>query len=195
MKKVGITGGIGSGKSTVCKIFEVLGVPVYYADSRAKSLMNEHVEVRNAIIDLLGEQAYQDGILDRKYIASIVFKDKEKLAALNAIVHPAVHKDAADWFASHQDHPYAMQEAALLVENGSYKKFDFLISVSAPQALRIERVMKRDAVSEEEVMKRIKNQLPQEDKDAVADFIIYNDGSASLIQQILHTHNSIIHGT
>lgn len=192
MIKVGITGGIGSGKTTVCRIFEILDIPVYYADTRAKYLMTNSKEVISDIISLLGDAAYtSDGALDRKYIASVVFNDSKKLEQLNAIVHPAVGKDAMDWF-EQQSSPYALKEAALLVENGSYKTLDHLISVSAPEEIRLQRVIKRDGSNREAVIARMKNQLPQYKKDEVADFIIYNDGEHSLIDQVLDIHTVLL---
>lgn len=192
MIKVGITGGIGSGKTTVCRIFEILDIPVYYADTRAKYLMTNSKEVISDIISLLGDAAYtSDGALDRKYIASVVFNDSQKLEQLNAIVHPSVGKDAMDWF-ERQSSPYSLKEAALLVENGSYKTLDHLISVSAPEEIRLQRVIKRDGSSREAVIARMKNQLPQYKKDEVADFIIYNDGEHSLIDQVLDIHTALL---
>lgn len=191
MLKVGITGGIGSGKTTACKIFEFLGIPVYYADDRAKYIMNHDPEVRTKIIEGFGQEAYKDGFLDRGYIAGIVFQDAEKLALINSIVHPAVALDSQLWFEL-QSAPYALKEAALLVENGSYTSLDLLISVSAPEDIRADRVMKRDGTSREQVLERMKNQLPQSEKDAVADYIIYNTGERSIIEQILKIHKELI---
>lgn len=191
MLKVGITGGIGSGKSTVCTIFEVLGIPVYDADQRAKELINNDKVIRKKIIQLLGEAAYNDQGYNREYVAANVFNNPEKLQMLNAIVHPAVGLDAAKWFAK-QHAPYALQEAALLVENGSYKLLDYLISVTAPEEIRVQRVMSRDGVSREQVQQRMKNQLPQAEKDKVADFIIDNSGSTSLINQVINVHLQLI---
>lgn len=191
MLKVGITGGIGSGKSTVCTIFEVLGIPVYNADQRAKELINNDKLIRQKIIKLLGEAAYNDQGYNREYVAANVFNNPEKLQMLNAIVHPAVGLDAAKWFAN-QYAPYALQEAALLVENGSYKLLDYLISVTAPEEIRVQRVMARDGVSWEQVQQRMKNQLPQAEKDKVADFIIDNSGNSSLVKQVINVHLQLI---
>ncbi|MCB0661361.1 MAG: dephospho-CoA kinase, partial [Saprospiraceae bacterium] len=145
--KVGITGGIGSGKTTVCKIFEKFGIPVYYADFRAKQLMITQPEIVDTVKKIFGEEAYSsDGELNRPHIAQIAFNNPEKLQQLNAIVHPAVHKDSEDWHLA-QDAPYTLNEAALMVESGGYKRMDKLIVVTAPLEIRIQRVMDRDHVT------------------------------------------------
>lgn len=192
--RIGITGGIGSGKTTVCRIFETLGIPVYYADARAKSLMNEDEQLRGEIVDLFGEQAYsKEGVLDRQYLASIVFQDKSKLKALEGLVHPAVARDGKKWHEAQQGGvPYTLKEAALLVENGSYKYFDKIIVVTAPEEIRIERVQARDKVEAKAVRARMKAQLSQEEKVKVADFIIENDGKKSLIKQVLEVHRALL---
>ncbi len=192
MLKVGITGGIGAGKTTVCRLFELLNVPVYYADDRAKALMTDDQELVAQIKILLGNQAYfEDGSLNRKHIASIVFKDKGKLALLNALVHPAVAKDSQIWFSQLKNTPFALKEAALLFEAGSYKELDQIITVAAPLELRIERVMKRDNVTRDAVLARIDKQLPQEEKVKQSDFVINNDTEDSLIQQVIEIRNKL----
>ena len=192
MIKVGVTGGIGSGKTTVCKMFEELNVPVYYADIEAKRLMTYDENLKSQIKLLLGNDAYhRNGRLNRSQVASIIFSDKSKLAALNALVHPAVHIDAARWFNSKKT-IYAIQEAALLVENGSYKKMDYLIVVTAPVEMRIKRVVSRDNSDFDKVKRRIDNQLPEQEKKKVADFIIDNSGDVSLIKQVWDIHTKII---
>jgi len=191
MIKVGITGGIGSGKTTVCKIFEALGVPVYYSDIEAKRLMYQNKALKNNIKELLGNGAYfRNGRLNRAYVAQKIFNDKELLQKMNGLVHPAVHEDVKQWY-QQQTQKYSIQEAALLVENHSYKKLDYLIVVTAPEELRIQRVMDRDNVSYESVKQRIKNQLPESEKVKVADFIINNDLQSSLIQQVYTIHRMI----
>lgn len=184
MKRIGITGGIGSGKSAVCKIFERLGVAVYYADERAKALMTNAPELREGILSLFGEQAYGAEGLNRAYIAKRAFADNELLKSLNALVHPAVGRDFEDWSRAQKGN-YILKEAALLVETGSYLELDGLIVVSAPEELRIERVMSRDGVDREAVLARIRKQLPESEKLALADHTIVNDGSRSLIRQVL----------
>lgn len=192
MLKVGITGGIGSGKSSVCKIFEVLGVPVYYADDRAKALMTEDQELVAGLIARFGEDTYQNGQLNRPYLAEKVFNDKEALAALNALVHPAVAKDALKWHQQHQNAPYTIKEAALLFEAGSYKQLDQVIVVTAPKAIRIKRVMQRDGSTQEQVEARMDNQWPEEKKIELADHIIINDGEHELIEQVMKLHQQLL---
>ena len=192
MISVGVTGGIGSGKSTVCRIFEQLDIPVYYADKEAKRLMSHNPELKTQIKSLLGHQAYHsNGRLNRKYVASIIFSDKELLEKLNKLVHPAVRKDAKAW-TQRQNSKYSLQEAALFVENGSYKQLDYLIVVTAPVEMRIKRVVKRDHSNFDEVKRRIDSQLPEIEKKKVADFIIDNSGDVSLIHQVLKIHRKLI---
>ncbi len=191
-KQVGITGGIGSGKTTVCKLFETLGIPVYYADYRAKKLMTDSEELVQQIKDLIGTDAYfDDGSLNRPFIASVVFKDQSKLNQLNAIVHPAVHEDGRNWQAA-QTSVYTLNEAALMVESGGYKRMDKLITVFAPQEKRIERVMQRDGSTEAEVLARINKQLPEIEKINKSDFVINNDGSYPLIKQVYGIHQQLL---
>jgi len=190
MLKVGITGGIGAGKTTVCRLFELLNIPVYYADDRAKALMMEDEDLVNQIKALLGDQAYfEDGSLNKKYISSIVFQNKGKLALLNALVHPAVAKDSQKWFKNLKNAPFALKEAALLFEAGSYKDLDQIITVAAPLELRIERVMMRDNLPRDAVLSRINKQMPQEDKIKQSDFVINNGPQDSLIQQVIEIRN------
>jgi dephospho-CoA kinase len=189
MLKVGITGGMGSGKTTVCKIFETLGIPVYYADDRAKYLMINDTELRQKIIAIFGANAYQkDGELNRKYISNIAFKAPEKLKMLNKAVHPAVKTDGEIWHKGQKNVPYTLKEAALLFESGSYKSLDKIITVVAPLEIRINRILERDKTTREAIMSRIKNQLSDEEKVAQSDFVIYNDGKQSLIKQVLNIH-------
>lgn len=192
MLKVGITGGIGSGKSSACKIFEVLGVPIYYADDRAKSLMTTDDELVAGIKARFGEAAYQNGELVRPYLAEKVFNDKEALEALNSLVHPAVARDAERWQKDHQNAPYTLKEAALLFEAGSYKQLDQIIVVTAPKEIRIQRVIKRDGVTAEQVEARMNNQWPEEKKVALADHILNNDGQHELIDQVMQLHQVLL---
>lgn len=192
MIKVGITGGIGSGKTTVCKLFEKMDIPVYYADQEAKRLMTSNKDLKQNIKKLLGKDAYfRNGRLNRKHVASIVFNDAEKLAKLNALVHPVVGLDAKKWFAE-QKTEYAIKEAALLVENASYKQLDYLIVVTAPVEMRIKRVVKRDKSDYNQVKLRIANQLPEIQKKKVADFIIDNSGDVSLVSQVWKIHRKLV---
>jgi dephospho-CoA kinase len=192
MIKIGITGGIGTGKSIVSRIFSALGIPVYDADTRAKWLMNNDPELRKEIISKFGPLSYQEnGALDRKYLAS-VFADENQLKVLNNLVHPAVGRDFETW-SGQQSAAYILKEAALLYEAGSWKGLDKIIVVSAPLDLRIERVLKRDPFrSREQVLHIISKQLPDQEKTARADFVINNDGSQLLIPQVLKIHNQII---
>ena len=195
MLRIGITGGIGSGKTTVCKIFETLNIPIYYADDRAKWLMVNSPALQTGIQQLFGKEAYfKDGTLNRAHIGSIAFKDPAKLQKLNALVHPAVFVDGENW---QQEQltlgaPYTIKEAALIYETGSYKMLDKVIVVSAPEELRIERVIKRDQLSAEEVKERIARQMPESEKVSKADFVIQNDGQHSLIKQVLAIHQAIL---
>lgn len=192
MLKVGITGGIGSGKSSVCKIFEVLGVPIYYADDRAKALMTTNTDLIAGIKERFGEAAYVNGQLDRGYLAGKVFNNKEALAALNALVHPAVALDAERWHKEHLKAPYTLKEAALLFEAGSYKQLDKIIVVTAPKKVRIQRVMQRDNVTAELVEARMNNQWPEEKKVALADYVIDNSGEQELIDQVMQLHQQLL---
>ncbi len=190
--KVGITGGIGSGKTTVCKIFEVLGVPVYYADEQAKRLMIRHPELIKKVKSLFGEAAYYpDGSLNRPYIAHSAFNNPYLLAQLNAAVHPVVQEDATQW-QQQQQTPYTLKEAALLFESGSFRKLDRVITVYAPMEVRIQRVMQRDQVSKSQVMSRIEKQLSDADKIQLADFVVTNNGQTLLIPQIQHIHQRLL---
>lgn len=191
MLKIGLTGGIGSGKSTAAQIFEVLGIPVYYADTEAKRLMNEDQELRTAISKLFGNEAYSNNMLDRKYISSIVFSDPAKLQLLNAIVHPATKKDGEEWM-QQQTTPYAIHEAALIFEARVNERLDYVIGVSAPEALRIQRAMERDSVSREEILKRMSHQLDEEIKMDNCDFVLINDEDKFLIPQVLELHQILL---
>ena len=191
MKIVGITGGIGSGKTTVCQIFENLGVPVYNADIQAKKILNSNQSLKKKIKSLLGEGAYfENGKLNRNYVASQIFVDKDLLSKINTLVHPIVQEDAKRWSEQFQKEgiQYVLKEAALLVENGSYRSLDSLIVVTCPEEIRIQRVIKREKATREEVLKKIKNQLPEQGKIKVEDFIIQNDGQLPIIPQIWKIH-------
>jgi len=189
--RVGLTGGLGSGKSTVAQIFEVLGIPVYYADIAAKKIMNEDEDLRAAIINIFGKQAYANNILDRKYISSIVFSDPAKLEQLNALVHPATKKDGEAWM-QQQTSPYAIHEAALIFEAKVSDRLDLVIGVSSPIELRIKRAVERDKVSREEILKRMDQQLDEELKMSKCDFILINDEQQLLIPQVLELHEKLI---
>lgn len=191
MLKIGLTGGIGSGKTTVAKVFETLGIPVYYADTATKRLMHSDPQLKASIIKNFGEASYKNGMLDRKYIAAIVFNNEEKLALLNSLTHPVTIADADHWI-SQQTSPYIIKEAALLFETEAGKHLDLFIGVSAPLKLRIERVMKRDGASEEEVINRINRQMNEEEKMRRCDFVIMNNNEELIIPQVLALHNKFI---
>ena len=183
--QVGITGGIGSGKSTVAKIFSALGVPMYDADSRAKSLMNTDSVLIDQIKQEFGEVAYVNNQLDRKHLAKQVFGFPERLKKLNSIVHPRVAVDYSSWVQSHANKPYVLKEAALLFESGSASQLDTVIVVTSPQALRIKRVMQRDGRTEAEVRKIIGEQWPQEKLLALGHYEILNNEIQAVIPQVL----------
>lgn len=190
MLKIGITGSIGAGKSTVAGIFKILGVPVFDADAIAKSILNSDPALREQIIAAFGSETYKNGLLDRKYLATLVFSNPDQLAKLNALVHPATIK-AADTWAKHwekQGSPYIVKEAALLFEAGTNIGLDFIIGVTAPEDLRIARVMARDHVTREEVLKRMQHQLDDTKKMERCDIVIDNNEKALLIPQVLTLH-------
>ena len=187
MLKIGLTGGIGSGKSTVAKIFETLGIPVYYADAEAKRLMNSSETLKKVIRQNFGEATYENDQLNRKYLAGIVFNNPEKLELLNALIHPVTINDAEQWM-QQQSAPYSIKEAALLFESGAAENLDLIVGVYAPQALRIKRVMKRDGLTADEIMKRINRQVNEEMKMKLCDFVITNNEQELLIPQVLKLH-------
>jgi len=186
MKKIGITGGIGSGKSTICEIFRLLGVPVFHADIEAKNLQDNDLNIKNSIIKLLGDGVYsQTGILDRKKMAGIIFNDRKLLAAVNEIIHPAVRKCFQQWCENYQSVPYVLYEAAILFESGYAPEFDRNILILADEKLRIERVIKRDMITEEIIRQRIANQMPDIEKVDRSDYVIENNNAGLIIPQIL----------
>jgi dephospho-CoA kinase len=191
MLKVGLTGGIGSGKSTVAKIFQTLGIPVFDADAVAKSIMHTNTSVKAAVIEAFGEAAYRDGELNRKFIADIVFKDPFQLEILNSIVHPATMQAAEEWF-QQQEAPYVIKEAALLFEAGSAAGLDLIIGVTAPQHVRIHRVMQRDGVGRQEVLTRMGRQIEDTIKMRLCDVVIKNDGVQALLPQVLALHEDLL---
>ena len=190
MIKIGLTGGIGSGKSTVAKLFEVLGAPVYYADDAAKRLMNEDEILKQQVQKEFGKEAYTNGSLNRKYISDIVFANPEKLDLLNSIVHPATLKDAEEWM-NKQTTPYAIKEAALIFESGAQEQLDYVIGVSAPTPLRIQRTIQRDNITREEVIARMNKQIDETIKMRLCDFVITNDEQQLVIAQVMALHNHI----
>ena len=191
MYRVGLTGGIGSGKSTVARILETLGIPVYYADDTAKTIMNTDAGLRQQIIQHFGEASYAEGQLQRKYLADIVFNEPEKLALLNSLIHPVTIRHSEQWF-RRQSAPYAVREAALLFESGASENLEFIIGVYAPKQLRMQRVIKRDGLTTEEIQKRMNRQINEEMKMKLCDAVIRNDEQQLMIPQVMEIHQLLL---
>lgn len=193
--KIGITGGIGAGKSIISRIFQLLGIPVYDADSRAKWLTANDPELRQAITGLLGEDAYEGPALNRTYVARLVFNAPEKLKQMNAHIHPRVASDFDGWVTDHPDAPYVLKEAALLFESGSYQTLDKVVLVAAPEAVRINRVLTRDRHrTREDVEKIIAQQWNEPEKMRLSDYVIRNDETQLVIPQVLALHEELLKG-
>jgi dephospho-CoA kinase len=183
MTILGVTGGIGSGKTTVCKLFESKGIPVYNSDERAKHLLAHHPEVKQQLLKVFGETVFTNNLPDRKKIAQLVFSDKEKLKLLNAIIHPKVKEDFEQW-KKQQSSKLIIKEAAILIESGAYKQVDKILVVTAPLQTRIQRVMQRDGVSKQDVESRLNNQFSDEERIKYSHFVIDNSGEKDLEQQV-----------
>jgi len=184
--QLGVTGGIGSGKSVVCRIFEELGIPVYNADIEAKRLLEADMQVREKVILLLGKKAYSlEGTANRSYIASLVFADDSKLEELNNIIHPAVQNDYLEWVSKHVVHPIVIKEAAIMFESGSYKGMDYIVAVIAPEEMRIKRVMNRDGKTKEQVRNIMAKQLPETELIKRSKSIIINNDKIPVLRQVL----------
>ena len=191
MIKVGVTGGIGSGKTTVCRIFGSLGVPVYYADTRAKQLVLEDPKLRESYRQLFGSEVYTDkGSLNRKLIANRIFNNPKLLGKINSLVHPAVRKDFDLW-CKEQSASYVIQEAAVLIEGGGYQLMDRVVLVTAPEELRIQRVMLRDSSTREKIEQRVKNQWSTERLREFCDFEIFADDQRLVTPQVLQIHKEL----
>ncbi len=188
-KIIGLTGGIGSGKTTVANLFASLGIPVFNADDAAKQLMQNSPIIKNQLIQQFGDKVYEQGQLNKSYLASIVFADPEKLAILNSIVHPVTIQAALDW-AQQQTSPYVIKEAALIFESNASEGLDFVIGVTAPLALRIERVMKRDQCTQAEVEKRMQHQISDTIKMKLCDKVIVNDDIQLITPQVIAIHEA-----
>ena len=191
MLKIGLTGGIGSGKTTVAKLFELLDVPVYYADEASKRLYHTDPKLMANMKQAFGKEIYAEGKLNRGMLASLVFNNPEKLELLNSIVHPPTIKDAVDWMAA-QKASYIIKEAALLFESGSVGTLDYVIGVTAPKALRLKRAMDRDGVVREEVLSRMKRQIDETIKMRLCDYVINNNEQELLIPQVLALHEQLL---
>ena len=192
MLKIGITGGIGSGKTTVCRLFEIMGVPVYYSDEVSKELLRSDAEVKAFVINAFGDTIIdQHGAVDRKKLAAIVFNNKFELDKLNAILHPAVALHFFNWLTK-QTSDYILKETAILFESGAYKNLDQVIAVVAPLELKISRSIKRDGVSKDAILARIQNQLNDEEKIKRSSFVIYNDEAQLLMPQVLMIHQQLV---
>ena len=194
MLKIGLTGGIGSGKSTIAAIFDTLGVPVYYADIEALRLMNSDPELKEHITNAFGEDAYSSEGINREFLASRVFNDPVSLKLLNALVHPVTIKDAANWIKK-QSAVYVIKEAALLFESKANEFLDLVIGVSAPEEVRITRTMKRNNFTRDQVVARMNKQMPEAEKMHLCDFIIDNNEEVPLIPQVLKLHEKFMHIT
>ena len=190
-KMIGLTGGIGAGKTMVAKIFENLGVPVFNADETAKQLMQTSPAIKTALIQQFGEKVYENGVLQKAYLSSIVFSDAHQLALLNSIVHPITIQAAWDW-AKIQTAPYVIKEAALLFESNAVEGLDFVIGVTAPSSLRIQRIMQRDTCTKQEAEKRMHHQINDTIKMRLCDKVIVNDEIQLLTPQVLAIHEFIL---
>lgn len=191
MINVGLTGGIGSGKTTVAKYFKKLGVPVYVADIEAKKLMATSKVIKKELIEAFGNSAYINGELNRPFLAQMVFNDKNKLALINSIIHPKVGKHYANWL-QQQKAPYCIQENAIIFENNKADQYDYIITVTAPKKLRIKRVIDRDTSSKEEVLARINNQWNEAEKNKLADFVIENINLNDTKKQVRKVHQKLL---
>lgn len=192
MFQVGLTGGIGSGKTLVCSVLEKLGVAVYYADVEARNLMNNDSGLKSQIEEEFGKEAYRNGTLNREFLAGKVFADSVLLAKMNALVHPAVRMHYSEWVGLQVNVPYVVEEAAILFESGSDQFMDLSVLIYADEELRIQRVMQRDGTDREQVKRRMSMQISEEEKKKRADYLIYNDGREMLLPQIIKLHNRIV---
>ena len=189
---VGLTGGIGSGKSTVAEFFRLLGVPVYTSDSEARKLMQTDSLIRKNLIQAFGESVYlETGDLNREVLAKIIFNDADALKKVNAIVHPQVRQHYQKWLLKQTEAKYVIQESAILFDTGLYKSFDKIITVTADKAIRIDRVLKRDSCTKESVLERMSKQISEKEKITKSDFVIYNNDEL-IIPQIIRIHNQLL---
>jgi dephospho-CoA kinase len=192
MKKVGLTGGIGSGKTIIAKIFELLNVPVYYSDLRAKHILFNHPEVYRQLKTTFGNRVFTNNKIDKQKLAKIVFEESEQLKKLNRIIHPLVADDFEKWCTLHSDKLYIIKEAAILFESGAYRQMDEIICVTAPENIRIQRVIERDGVSEKEVKERMKHQWTDSQRAEKSNYRIVNDETCLVIPQVLNIHQKLL---
>ena len=191
--EVGITGGIGAGKTLVANIFRTFGIPVYNSDTEAKRLMNEDPDLKEQIINLFGQKAYAKEVLNRNYLTEVVFKNQDNLSRMNSLIHPTVIKDYNKWLTKYKNKPITIKEAALLFESGSYKDLDYTILVFAPKSTRIGRVLLRDVKrSKQDVEDIIDKQMSESRKKKLSDFIIINDGERMVIPQVLEIYMNLV---
>ncbi len=188
---VGLTGGIGSGKTTVAQIFKALGVPIFVADEVSKRIIDSDLSLQSELKSLLGNDVVKEGKIDRPYMASLIFNDANLLKEANALIHPAVGSAFQQWYLQ-QDFPYVLREAAILFESGSHKDCEAIVVVSAPEDLRIERVQKRSGESEAQIRARMSKQWPQKKKEELADYLIFNEQKEMLIPQVIKVHEDLI---
>jgi len=184
MKIIGITGGIGSGKSTVSRLLQIRGIPVYSADEESKRLTDESEEIRKKLISRFGSELYINGKLQKKLLAKLIFSDQDNLKYVNSVIHPAVKKDFLHWTKKNSNHSILAIEAAILFESGFADTVDYTVNVASPTEIRVERLKKRDGFSDEEILSRMKNQLADEERNRLADCVIVNDSKHSLIMQV-----------
>jgi dephospho-CoA kinase len=191
MLSIGLTGGIGSGKSTIARVFEMLGVPVYYADKRAKWLMENNLDLKDSLIKHFGVATYQEESLNRKHLSNLVFNNPDNLKLLNSIVHPFTISDSKEWMRTQQT-AYAIKEAALIFESGTQADFDLIIGVFTPKHLRIKRTMQRDHITRDQVIERMDNQLDQDIVKKLCDIVIDNDESMLITPTLVNLHHQIM---
>ncbi len=192
--RVGLTGGIGAGKSLIARIFESLGVPVFDSDKVSKSILADNLEVKEQVISVFGNEAYNGNELNKSYLAGRVFSNYSLREKLNSIVHPAVATAFEEWVREHSKEPYVLKEAAIIFETGLHEKLDAVILITAPEQIRIDRVMKRDDVSVNQVRQRMAAQWTDQQKQGLTDYTILNDGTSLVIPQVLHIHNTLKSG-
>lgn len=192
MKKVGLTGNIGSGKTTISKFFKILNIPVFNSDLVSKQILIENQDIKFKIEDIFGSNSYDGKKLNTSYIAQIVFNDKETLKQLNQLIHPLVQQSFEHWSERNKNYPYLIKEAAILFESNSYKKLDKIICVTAPDELRIGRIIKRNGLSRTQVLQRMNNQMNQFKKAKLSDYVIQNDHQCLLTTQVLDIHDDLL---